>query len=126
MRKVFNAYTLVFDNDNSLAKSYGYFRTERKFDTMLKKIQLDPYQDAPLPPWAVKLLTCGELGYKHRMRIAILHHMCITGDEVHSPLARLNDEEKQPDFIEGKIRDWLYMLKEKQVLTNNEGVITCL
>lgn len=126
MRKVLNAYTLLFDNNDRLANKYGYHRVQQKFDSLLRNAPIDAYQDQPLPTWALKILESGMLGYRDRIRLVFLHDMCIEGKHIKSPLARLNDDAEDPPCVEGNLWDWLHSLKEKKVLTNNEGIITCL
>lgn len=61
----------------------GFLSDNQKIFKIKKMIAANPLtsDDEPLPQWAVKLLLLSAIGYKARIRAAIIHHIELTGEK---------------------------------------------
>lgn len=73
-----NAIERVLSMD-AVAKHYGD-AIEGIKKNMLASHPLDCEKDQPLPKWATDILKDKSVGYRTRIRIAMMHHFDITGE----------------------------------------------
>lgn len=98
MAVICNAITMLFDTNENISNHYGRDKARIMCEKMVAEVPLDKDNDAPLPEWCVKLFTNNILGFRERLRIALLHHRDITGEKINHYLVN-SWEGKKPGYI---------------------------
>lgn len=89
---------------------YGQ-QTKAMTEYVREHANLDEEVDAPLPEWAVRVLSrCCELGPKYRIRLALLHNQRITGVKIESGI--MSDSQKKVEAASMMIKSGKLKLRE--------------
>lgn len=96
-----NAITDLFDVFSGITLYNGFNRAKILKELLVKEVPLNKDTDAPIPLWLITLLINKRIGYKERIRIALLHHRDITGEHIKTSLLnKKTNRVKSPAFYE--------------------------
>lgn len=114
MAVICNAITMLFDTNENISNHYGRDKARVMCEKMLEKVPLNKDTDARLPEWAVTLFTDNTLGFRERIRIALMHHKDITGETVNHYLVKSWDGKKPASLTKRENSKLLKAMKEKE------------
>lgn len=114
MAVICNAITMLFDTNQNISNHYGKDKARVMCEKMLAAVPLDKEHDAPLPPWCITLFTDNTLGFRERLRLALMHHRDITGETIKHYLVNTWDGKKPAYITKRDNNKILRKLKEKE------------
>lgn len=83
-------------------------------DELLKDHPLDEENDKPLPEWAIGIMKDKRIGYRTRIKIVMMHHWDITGENPSWRFVQPSDMKNTPEREAPKdVKDFRMKQKEK-------------
>lgn len=103
----------------TMVEFLGKDEAEKTTQRLLAAHPLDDRKDAPIPEWALNIMKDKTIGYRTRIKIVMMHHWDITGENPSWRFVQPSDMKNTPPR---KAPEWLEKHRDKQTKIADEYI----